>query len=147
MAALEALEAEARRFGRYLMGGDLPEALVERYREANLALFPDLPSPADAAVLEFVRRHPWSLPPLESALGLIRPGALLRRKLVVLLAILETEPRFADSFGALTPGRPGAVLRLLGLGLSSTVKLAGGFLLYPFAKLLGARGVESHGRP
>jgi len=147
MAATEVLEAEARRIGHYLVGVDVSETLVERYREANHILFPDRPSPTDAAVLEFVRRHPWSLPPLESALGLIRPGALLRRKLVVMTAILETDPRFADSFGALEPGRSGAILRLLGLGLSSTVKVAGGFLLYPFAKLLGGRGVESHGRP
>lgn len=146
MATLEALEAEARRIGRYLVGADVPQALVQRYREANLALFPEMPAPGDAAVLEFVRCHPWSLPPLESALGLIRPGALLRRKLVVMMAILETEPRFSDRFDALTPGRAGAVLRLLGLALSSAAKMAAGILLYPFAQLLGARGAASHGR-
>ena len=147
MVRTGALEREARRIGRYLVGGDLPQELVERYQAANLALFPETPSETDGAILEFVRRHPWSLPPLESALGLIRPDALLRRKLVVMTAILETEPRFAGDFEALAPGRAGAVVRLMGLGLSSAAKVAAGILLYPFARLLGTRGPESPDGP
>lgn len=131
------LETEARRFGRYLGSGNLPEDLVDRYCEANRALFPGRPSPEDLAFLAFVRQHAWSLPVLESALGLIRPDALLRRKLVVLVAIIETDPRFANRFEALAPGRANAVLRLLGLGLSSAFKLTCGILLYPIVKLHG----------
>ena len=147
MAKTQTLEREARRLGRYLVGDDLPQELVERYQEANLALFPERPSAADGAILEFVRRHPWSLAPRESALGQIPPDALLRRKLVVMMAILETEPRFAGDFEALAPGRPGAVLRLMGLGLSSAAKVTAGILLYPFARSPGARGPESPDGP
>jgi len=143
----DTLDAEARRIGRYLVGGDLPDEMIERYREANRCLFPDTPSPEDGALLDFVRRQAWSLPLLESALGLIRPEALLRRKLVVLMAILETEPRFAGHFEAVAPGRTYAVLRLLGLGISSVFKVLGGLLLYPFARLLGSRESAAQDRP
>ncbi len=147
MTRLETLQSEAHRLGRYLGTSDLPQELADRYREANLALFPEPPSDADSAVLECVRRHPWSLPLLESALGLIRPDALLRRKLVVMMAILETEPGLAENFEALTPGPAGAVLRLVGLGISSAVKIAAGILLYPCVKLLAPRVQESQGGP
>jgi len=120
---------EGRLIGRYLTGADLPDELVARYVEASRTLFPDGPSTADATVLEFVRRHPWSLPPLESALGLLRPSALLRRKIVVMMAILETEPRFADRFDPVCPGPIGVLWRLCGLGLSSATKLGAGSLL------------------
>jgi hypothetical protein len=144
MARREALTAEARRIGRYFLGEDPPEDLVDRYREASLVLFPGTPDPADGGVLDFVHRHPWSLPLLESALGLLRPQALLRRKTVVMMAVLETDPRFADRFEAHCPGRAGAIVRLSGLGLSSAVKIVGGLLLYPLARLLGARTSVGH---
>jgi len=133
----ESLAAEARLIGRYVAGVEPPDELVARYEQANRELFPEATSSSDTAVLAFVRRHGWSLAPFESALGLVRPDALLRRKIVVMMAILETEPRFAERFDAFCPGPARAVLHLVGLGLSSAAKIAAGIVLYAFVKVRG----------
>jgi hypothetical protein len=134
MAMNPSVAAEARVLGRYLLGVDPRPELVERYREANCALFPEPPDPADAALLAFALRHRWSLGPLESALGWLAPRALLRRKLVVMTAILETEPALAVRFEAVCPGRARAVARLIGLGVRSSMKTLAGIVLYPLAR-------------
>ena len=92
------LDAEAHAFARYLVRRAPPAELVARYREATRMLFVSAVGPADAAILRFARRHPWSVGYLDAAAGLLRPGGLLRAKLLVMSAILETSPAFADEF-------------------------------------------------
>jgi hypothetical protein len=135
MAGETNLTVEARAFGGYLLGSDPPEESIRRYAEANRTLFPDPPDGPDATLVAFVLRHPWSLGPLESAAGLLRPRSRLRRKLVVMLAILETDPTFSDRFEAHCPGRPRAVLQLPWLAVRSGAKLLAGIPLYPIARL------------
>ena len=137
MDGREPLAAEGRLIGRYLAGIDPPGELVARYAEASRELFPDGATSTDEACLDFVLRHDWSLGPLESALGLIRPDSLLRRKIVVMTAILETDPRFAERFDARCPGPARAILALAWLGLASSVKIVAGAALYAFVRARG----------
>jgi hypothetical protein len=104
------LDAEARAFARYLVRRTPPPELVVRYREASRVLFSAPTDPADAAVVRFAVRHPWSVGLLDAAAGFRRPGGLLRSKLLVTSAILEASPTFADEF---LPRSVGA-LRLAG---------------------------------
>jgi hypothetical protein len=128
-----ALELEARVFGRYLLGR-VPQAdLVERYRDANRVLFPPPAPPAEAAVVAFVRRHPWSVSLLDAASGLRRPGSLLRNKILVMAAILEASPAFAEEFLPPAPGPIALVLRVAGLGVLAVGRAAVGMLVYPAA--------------
>src|SRR5438046_9346229 len=90
-----ALEAEARLFTRYLVGRPPPAELVDRYRAANAAIFTEPVAREDAALVAFARRHPWSVSLLDAASGLLRPGSLLRNKILLMAAILETSPAFA----------------------------------------------------
>lgn len=94
----DARAAEARLFARYLVGREPPPALVERYVAASLQVLPPVPAAEDAAVLAFARRHPWSIGCLDAAAGLLRPGGALRSRLLLMAAILETTPDFADQF-------------------------------------------------
>ena len=94
----EELAAEARLFGRYLAGRVPPPELVARYVAAAGALFDSAVPPAEAAVLRFVHRHAWSLGPLDAASGLLQPGGALRSRLLVMAAVLEASPEFADAF-------------------------------------------------
>lgn len=131
------LRAEARAFGRYLLGVEPADGPVERYAAACGALFAGEPEPRDASLVAFARAHPWSLGPLDAALSLARRDALLRRKLVVLLACLEASPDHVAQLDDRTPGPLGAALGLAGLGARAAAKLAVGLVL---VALVGRRG-------
>jgi len=129
----EALDLEARAFGRYLVGRTPPAELVARYRAANETLFTEPVSGEDAAIVAFARRHRWSVGPLDAATGLFRPGSALRNKILVMAAILEATPAFADEF-LLPPVRPLALLlRVTGLGLATVARTLLGVALLPLA--------------
>ena len=120
---------EARLFGRYLVGRVPPPELVERYREANRILFGGTAPGPDAAVVAFGRRHPWSIPFLDGAAGLLRPGSLLRNKILVMAAVLEASPSFAEQFLSRTVHPVVLVLRVVGLGTLAVVRAAVGVLI------------------
>ncbi len=90
-------ESEARTFGRYLLGRDVAEEAVALYVRAAPALDRSA-EPRDEAIAAYARAHPWALGALDGALALTRPRALLRRKLLLMAAILETQPRYCDEF-------------------------------------------------
>ena len=92
-----ALRLEARQFGAYLVGIEPPEELVHRYLQAMSVL--DLPvTDKDRRLLRFTNRHRWSIGFVDGALALTRPSSVIRKKLLVLTAILEATPQFADVF-------------------------------------------------
>jgi len=129
----DVLAAEARVFARYLVGHAAGEALAARYAAGSRALFPEPPAPRDAAVLGFVRRHPWSLGLLDAASGLVRPGGPLRNRILLMAAILETTPEFADRFLPRQQGPLALVLKVAGAGALAVAEAVLGALLYPLA--------------
>jgi len=116
-----AAREEGRLLARYLLGReDVPAEAVERYEAACAALF-GAPDAAGEATSRFVARCPWSLPFVDAAAGLLDPHSLLRKKLFLMLAILETIPELAPCF---TPRSSSRFLVLLKLG---SWALLGGF--------------------
>lgn len=127
------LEAEARVFARYLVGRMPPQELIDRYAEANRILRTTSVAGRDAALVGFVRRHPWAVPFLDAASGLFRRNGMLRSKLLVMAAILETSPAFADEFLPRTARPIGLIARLIGLGVVAVVQVGIGAALYAVA--------------
>jgi hypothetical protein len=128
------LEDEARLFTRHLVRRDPSPALVARYHAACVRLFPDAPDATDVALLAFVHAHPWSIGPLDGALALLRPQSLLRARLLVMAAILETTPAHAADFLP-RPTRLGPLAwRLSVLGVVAVVQVLVGAVLYPIAR-------------
>jgi hypothetical protein len=125
-----ALVEEARRFARYVLGREAPAELLHRYVEASRLLFPEPPRGRDAAVLAFVRRHPWSLGPLDAASALVHGGGQLRSRLLVMTAILEASPGCADDFLPANVPAGRLFLGLAALGARAALKAAFGLLLY-----------------
>jgi len=128
-----ALEGEAIAFTRYLLGRTPPAELVARYSEASRVLFGAPASPADAAVLGFARRHPWSVGYLDAAAGLLRPAGLLRAKILVMSAILETSPAFADEFLPRSVPPFSLAVQLVVSGTAAVVRTAVGVALHAAA--------------
>jgi len=125
-----ALEAEARIFGRYLVDGTPEPAVVARYCAASHALWPAPPGARDAALLDFVRRRPWSVGPLDAAAALLDPGGLLRSKILVMSALLEATPTHADDFLPRSASAPALLWRLASSGTVAVLQAAAGALLY-----------------
>ena len=128
-----ALAREARLFARYLVGQAPTDALVARYVAANRALFTEAPAPPDVAIVAFVRRHPWSTGLLDAASGILRPGGPLRNKILLMAAILETTPEFADRFLPRQIGPLALVIRVGVAGVVAVTEVLLGAALYAVA--------------
>ena len=90
------LRTEAIVFGKYLVDRVPAEALIDRYCRANEELFAaaaDDPADPDVA---FAREHPWAIAMLDAAAGLRGGESLLRKKLLVMTAIVETTPEYVE---------------------------------------------------
>ncbi|HTL32489.1 MAG TPA: hypothetical protein VL326_05170 [Kofleriaceae bacterium] len=132
------LRTEALVFGRYLVGRDLNEALIERYCRANEELFAH--EAPDAAV-EYARRHPWAIPMLDAAEGVagMRGGepALLRKKLLVMTAIVETTPEYVAQTEPRSASLPALAVKLGVAGARTALHAAAGLALLAMVKRRG----------
>jgi hypothetical protein len=127
------LDDEARLFARYLVGRMPPSDLVARYAEADRTIWTTPAPPREAGLVLFVGRHPWSVGLLDAAAGLLQPSGRLRGKILVMSAILETSPVFADEFLPRSIRGGALLLRLIGAGTAAVAQTLLGALLYPFA--------------
>src|SRR5262245_14315091 len=128
------LRREGAALARYILGRDAPEQAVARYGEGCRHLFAGHVGPADAAMLPLVLSQRWSLPCLDAAAGLLLPRSLLRQKLILMLAILETMPELADDFLPRERPRLGLVLGLVASGAATGLKTIMGMLILPVAR-------------
>ncbi|HEV1995132.1 MAG TPA: hypothetical protein VGR03_12455 [Candidatus Acidoferrum sp.] len=118
-------------FARYLIGQEAPDELLPRYVRANSILFREGCDPKETAAVAFVCRHPRTLPYMDAACGLLRPDHLLRKKLLVIMAILETTPALADHFlSRATRGIWPLLAEVAWTGLVASVKGIVGLVLF-----------------
>jgi len=125
---MDELRTEAIVFGRYLVDREPSHDLIERYRRANEELFAGHGG-EDAAVLAFARTHPWSVPMLDAAAGLRGGASLLRKKLLVMTAILETTPEYVERTEPRSVGLPLLAVRLGVAGARTAFHAATGLAL------------------
>lgn len=124
---------EGRLLGRYLAGSEVPVELLRRYAESVERLPLEPRTDSDAALLRFVRRHPWSLPLLDGAVGVARRDSALRGRLLLMLALLEASVEFAGDFLPRPRSWPVAVARVVAAAAVGVVKISAGMLLLPLA--------------
>ena len=116
------LQQEARVLGAYLLGRPVDSPVIDLYQRAA-RLRPILVEPGDARTMEFVLRHPRWLGSIDGALALTNPRSAVRKKLLMMAAILETRPEHAHLFlpgggstvEAILAGFRGALRSALGL--------------------------------
>jgi hypothetical protein len=89
---------EARILAHYLIDSDPPRELTDRYVAANRLLLTGETTADENASLAFILQHPSALPFLDAAAGLFRRDSLLRKRLLLMTAILEATPLYADFF-------------------------------------------------
>jgi hypothetical protein len=90
---------EAEVFGRYLLGGSRPDSKsIELYLKADSIQKHDTAPVREQKILAFALRRPRTIGLLDSALALSNSESLLRQKLLLMSAILETRPQYAALF-------------------------------------------------
>ncbi len=87
---------EAEIFSVYLIGETPSAQLVERYEHASSAI--GAINERDKKIYEISVKHPSLIPFTDAALAIGDRNALLRKKLLVMLAILETTPEHYEKF-------------------------------------------------
>jgi hypothetical protein len=133
------LRTEAIVFGRYLVGRPLAEHLIERYVRANQALFASQRGDADHAVLAFARRHSWSVAMLDAATGITGGDSLLRKKLLVMTAIVETTPEYVELTAPRADGWLALVRDVGAAGARTALEVAAGLALAAVVRRGGMR--------
>ncbi len=126
------LEREARVFARALIGEPPSAYAVAQYVRAHAHL-PLRPSGAfERRLVAFAASGPWAARSADAGARVFAKGGMLRRKLVVLAAILECSPPHDAAFEPVTGSAFGILARLavagVGFGLAL---LAGALVLAP----------------
>jgi len=128
------LEEEALLFARYLIDCDPPREMVVRYIDANRRLGVNAVTAADEHILNFSVSHPWSIPFLDAAAGILRPEAVLRKKIYIMAAVLEASPRYPECFLPVNLSSLVLFLRLIINGFTACIKIMIGI---PMLMLIG----------
>ena len=90
---VKALDRECVVFCRYLIGQEPSEYVKRKYREAHQSRsfnHGEHSDPADGLLVKIARIHPWSTNIIDAYTRVFRPFSTVRKKLVLLLAVLET---------------------------------------------------------
>jgi hypothetical protein len=136
MDAHSPLEREARVLTRYLLDRECPADCIDAYLRAHEIParrgWQQAPDPAS----RFALSHPWSIEVVDAAGAITRRATVLRAKLLLMSAILETSPAFADEFLA---RRESAVVTVIALGWSGLRAAAACFLGLPLVLALGRK--------
>ena len=92
------MRTEAITFGKYLLSGETPD-------EKSIALYEGAhqhkkieAGEAAKKLLAFAVNNRWALGAIDGALAFKNPDHVIRRKLLVMSAVLECRPQYADLF-------------------------------------------------
>lgn len=98
---------EAEIITKYLLGINPSERDVLLYQNAILALAPAI-NHREQYFWDATLRYPWLLPYFDAGFAFLSPDHFIRKKTYIMLAILETNPAYAEHFitGGIPPWHP-----------------------------------------
>lgn len=132
-----AVADECRVFTRYLLRCDPDGYVIDHYAAANGTLALSPASGFDGAVLGFARINPLCARIMDSYASLFYRTATLRKRLVLLLAILETRPPFHQAMDRAQGGATPLLLARLSLTtVAALVSLFAGTLILTPVRVL-----------
>jgi NADH dehydrogenase len=132
------LTREARVFTRHLLGVDPSDYVIAQYRKAHDSR-PELAiaDPFDRSMVTLARRHRIAAKLVDAGAAVLQPRGVLRRKMVLLIAILESTPPFHAIIDR-TPGlsRPSSIARMVWTGAVAAATVIVGVLVLTPMRLL-----------
>lgn len=95
---MSTIKEEAVLFGKYLLSGETPdEKSIALYEAAHAYKKLDVTA-TEQKLFSFAVRNRWALGAIDGALAFKNPQHIIRRKLLVMSAVLESRPRYAELF-------------------------------------------------
>lgn len=92
------MQEEAITLGKYLLSGETPDEKSIALYEAAHVHRPIVVPEKEKKLLAFALRNRWAIGAIDGALAFKNPDHVIRRKLLVMSAILECRPKYADLF-------------------------------------------------
>jgi len=124
------LTKEAQVFTKYLVGKEVDSLSVELYIKANEKLNISLTDEENKR-LRFMLRNPIMIGMVDGALSLRNPNSGIRKKIYLMLAILESHFAYADYF--LPQERKGSyIFSIIGTGIRAVWNAITGSILLLF---------------
>ena len=124
---ISALTAEAKAFGKYLLGVDVNTRAVSLYLTAHEQV--QFESDArDRRLINFMLRYPALIGVIDAGLAIRRNKSCVRKKLYYMLAILESMPEYARYF-LYEGSRFMNVFRFFFSGVRSVMRMVAGYVL------------------
>jgi hypothetical protein len=123
-----ALEDEAREYGAALLAAPPDAYVAAQYARAHQHLPLQPATPFDHVLLELASRGPWALRAADGYSRFFAPASVLRRKLAVLVAILESAAPSDGAFAASAEPPVGVIVQLLVTGVGFALLLGVGIL-------------------
>ena len=132
--ATDVLMAECQVFSQYLVDHQPNDYVTAKYADAHQAGIFSQPAsgqPFDALLLLISRVHPLAARLVDTYTSVFRKKALVRKKMILLLAILETcSPTYADFDLVESQGRASLCLGIAGQSATFGFSLILGALLF-----------------
>ncbi len=123
------MRKEAFIYSRYLCGNDPSNEVISCYESfVHKAAFE---AGKEKCLQNFIVTFPFILPVLDAALAFFRPRSIVRKKLLLMFALLECQPEHADKFMPGTDQNRGGVY-LFFTGTWAIVKLMAGSIFLVF---------------
>jgi hypothetical protein len=123
------LRKEAIFIATYLFKRHPKEDVINRYiAGVNIVLNQPLNLP-DEKIQSFIRLHPKSLPYLDAASAILYPKRLLRNKILLMVAILETTPDYCDEFFTTPFSKGKFVLEIIFIAIKTSFQVGIGVCL------------------
>ena len=134
---MQKLEHECRVFARYLIGSDPTSYLIEKYVDFHEKLGSSIVSDSfDDLLVQVASRGALWTTLADSYSRLFRKSGALRKKLILVLALLEcTPPSFEMLDSVSSGGFAGAVVRLAGVSAKFIAASVAGTVLFAPARL------------
>jgi len=119
---------EAKVFTHYLIGEDADNLTINLYTKAHNKLDVHL-TEEENKQLDFILRHPGTIGMVDGALALKNPENSLRKKIYILFAILESNPKYTKYF---MPTNKTTLFSVIFSGIKAACNALMGFILLPW---------------
>lgn len=97
MHKLSESELEAKILGYYLLKQQPDSSIIDLYKQAMERQLITLDE-KDRDILNFILKIPWSIGLIDSGLALLKPLSGVRKKIFIMLAIIEASPNHCNFF-------------------------------------------------